>query len=1245
MKTTILKQSLLLLSSATLLAACGGDGGDSPVDDFGSNPGESGAQALLYAYPDNGQGEVPTKAPIALRFTSNVAPGNVNQSVTLCCDDQGENLDFEVERVGGEPRGVLLTPTDGLAPGTQYTVEINDLRLSKGTAKDQTLTFTTRTLQEGPKSEVVQEVPAGEDEFQLTRTIPNGSELEPVMDFSAFRFQFTQPIDRATASYGDGNSVVLRDSEGAVVEAGLLVDGAYMTVDPTDDYLTPGEPYTLTLGGLESTYGETFAGETLEFTPKDSSPRGEPGFLVQRITQDGTSRLTGKGINQVPVNGTLLGEDANVTQAQSELVIAELADVTQYTDVTPIRLPKGTLLEGTPIEMVKIGGEVDAGFGSGDVTMRVLSDATGYLVPNPYTEDNPDQLRIVHLFMDVGIATANPKANGGFTQNLMHIHLVGVAEVDPNGGVLNIDATSMVEPDVLGLEYGYGLLSFQLQSYKDQNDALLADARAALEDITPPTLQSRMPGQKSPEMPRDESGDELSWLQQPGAPIVLNFDEPLDPASLNQPGALTVTQDGTTLDITHTVDGAAVVIQPEGGLEYSTVENNPEYTVQLGSQITDLAGNNFVPETLTFKLPGEVTTRSVHNNQGEYPEQEDVQTNSPMVLSAYPGYPCVLDSADRDLANGFVGRCAGGPGNWPNEEYPMNALKQDDNLPLMTLPANRPIVLQFTKAIDPASVSLGGSFNVVRVDETGQPIDGETVPGSLTVEGQRITFVPDEPWMDGQYYSYTLGSNNRADNPADGFGPNKRDQFIGSKEAVCDGSESICGKDGLPLRTQPLGITRREPIEVDDNGGILRLVADSKIMNSYYVPNAGGPDMVIFFKGASANDDVLQTLRTSPDVDTNGNLIHDAENMVGKLNPVVPSEPDLYNTEGRVANNVATRPDGTYPTVMYPFEEAVPDVPDPNADPVYDPEGVQGLPNSAKILSLNTRGTEPPEIPWYAEGANPAVDPFGFYGYSALTSVDGANVGCGYNDVYDPETGEPGYQDVALVDPMTVIANISANRYPQSEPTVCPEKKFTYLKMGLNASVGQYDEEKEAIKVEIYPSQSVSTSFVTYARNAIIGIPTLIVSSGEQIMRMRYAKDDPLCEDDAQSAPCARTQPITGWIKEGSDGPILTAEVDLYIDAPFLGPNLGNSTFNMSHTLHSYEVTMSLTGPVSFLDDGRMIVQQRNENPIDIDMKVYFVRPDGNSTVNGTPAGRIPYRIPQDGVFLQMISEPIKKME
>ncbi len=1237
MKTTILKQSLILLSSATLLAACGGDGGDSPVDDFGSNPGESGAQALLYAYPDNGQGEVPTKAPIALRFTSNVAPGNVNQSVTLCCDDQGENLDFEVERVGGEPRGVLLTPTDGLAPGTQYTVEISDLRLGKGTAKDQTLTFTTRTLQEGPKSEVVQEVPAGEDEFQLSRTIPNGSELEPVMDFSAFRFQFTQPIDRATASYGDGNSVVLRDSEGAVVEAGLLVDGAYMTVDPTDDYLNPGETYTLTLGGLESTYGETFAGETLEFTPKDSSPRGEPGFLVQRITQDGTSRLTGKGINQVPVNGTLLGEDANVTQAQSELVIAELADVTQYTDVTPIRLPKGTLLEGTPIEMVRIGGEVDAGFGSGDVTMRVLSDATGYLVPNPYTEESPDQLRIVHLFMDVGIATANPQANGGFTQNLMHIHLVGVAEVDPNGGVLNIDATSMVEPDVLGLEYGYGLLSFQLQSYKDQTDALLADARAALEDTTPPTLQSRMPGQKSPEMPTDESGDELSWFQQPGAPIILNFDEPLDPASLNQPGALTVTQDGTTLDISYKVDGAAVVIQPEGGLEYLPADSNPEYTVQLGSQITDLAGNNFVPETLTFKLPGEVTTRSIPDSDGNY-SPDEVQVNSPMLLSSYPGYPCVTDPATRDLDNGLVGRCAGGPGDWPNEDYPLIDYQPDDILPLMSLPANRPIVLQFTKAINPDSVELGGSFDIFRVDAAGQPIDGETIQGSLNVEGQRITFVPDEPWADGQYYKYTLSSNNDTD-PAEGYSYNTA--YIGSEDAVCDGTGSICGEDGHPLRTQPLGITYRIPITPDDAGGALRVVADYLVGNNYFIPGAGGPNMAIFFKGEPASKDVLQTLRSSPDTDPNGNLTHDAENTIGKLTTLVGFTPPFYLTDP--ATSGEHLPDGTLPTVDYPFEEPVPSVPDPDADSVYDPSGVQGLPNSAKILSLNTRGTD---LPWFAEDTNFSANAFASLQYAAFLSVDGANVGCGYDDAYDPATGEAGYAQAVLDDVTIVLPYLLSDQYPKSEPTLCPERKFTYLKMGLNASVGRYDPEEDAIKVEIYPSQSISTSFVSYARNAIAGSPTLALPSGEQIMRMRYAKDDPSCVD-TEAAPCSRTQPITGWIKEGDDGrPVLTADVDLYIDAPAIGAILNSNSKQLRHDLRSYPATMSLSGPVSFLDDGRMVVQQRNENPINIDVKLYVAsQEDSSATGEGTAAGRIRYRIPQDGVFLQMASEPIKSVK
>ena len=148
-------------------------------------------------------------------------------------------------------------------------------------------------------------------------------------------------------------------------------------------------------------------------------------------------------------------------------------------------------------------------------------------------------------------------------------------------------------------------------------------------------------------------------------------------------------------------------------------------------------------------------------------------------------------------------------------------------------------------------------------------------------------------------------------------------------------------------------------------------------------------------------------------------------------------------------------------------------------------------------------------------------------------------------------------------------------------------------------------------------------------------------------MRMRYAKDDPHCDDDAQAAPCRRTQPITGWIKQGDDGkPILTAEVDLYIDAPFPDSVIGGPVLNgIRHNLRSYQVTMSLTGPVSFLDDGRMLVQQRNENPIDIDMKAYTDSTSASATAKGSAVGRMPYSIPQDGIFLQMVSEPIKSIK
>ena len=944
MKTRIIKRkgtllsSVAMLSTAMLLTACGGDGGDSPVDDGGANPGESGAQALLYAYPDNGQGEVSTAAPVVLRFSSAVNLGEAQNSITVYEGDaqSGTVVAVTPESVAGEPNNVLLQPDEDLKPNQIYTVVIEDLRLRKGTAKDQTLTFTTRPLHEGPKSLVVKE-----DTFEVSRRMPDGSAMEPVMDFSSFRFQFTQPIDRATANYGEdpastgpgggtipADSVVLRDSSGAPVPATLLIDGAYMTLDPEPEYLNTGETYTLDItADLASTYGEAFGAESYTFTPKDSSPGREPAILVQKLTQGTTSRLTGKPVNEVPVNGTLLGENDNITQASAEVVRAELADVTTYTDVTPIRLPKGTVLNGAEINPILIGGEVPAGFGSGDVTMTVLSDASGYLVPNPYAGNNPDALRIVHLLMDVGIATSEARANGAFTQDLLHIELVGLAEVDPTAGVLNLDAVSVVEPDILGQEYGYGMLSFQLQSYKDQNNL-----PKLVDDVTPPVLQSWVPG------------DNVS-LFEPKSPIIINYNEVIRRFE-NSADAVALYKNGVLQAVNVTVDGSAIVIQPQEPLTHSS-ENDPiEYEVQINEPVMDLS-RNAVTDSFqgAFEPPLKVEERNNITNGG--PENyEPTVRRSPFVLSAYPGYPCFLEASSRNIAENEAGRCQGGfPGYQSGTQY--DNKPADDLLPIMEMPANRPIVINFSKEIDKESVVLTQTFIVERLSEQGNVL-GE-VDGDVNVLSKSVRFYPDEPWVQGQLYQYTLASNDD----------------MNSSVALCDGTDAICDVTGLPLQTQVLGTTDIVPVEPPDPTAIFPPERETRVLKNPPLADGGGPSLVQYFRGGKETTNVLQSLSNLPVADVNANLIHDAN-----INVDEPFPPGLFG-------------DPLGLLYSYRVEEPGPSSqPDPYADPALDPNGVLPPPNSAKVLSTNVRGLPP--------GENPVVN--------------GGNVGCGYSQFvpYDP---------------------------------------------------------------------------------------------------------------------------------------------------------------------------------------------------------------------------------------------------
>src|SRR5690606_730344 len=141
----------------------------------------------------------------------------------------------------------------------------------------------------------------------------------------------------------------------------------------------------------------------------------------------------------------------------------------------------------------------------------------------------------------------------------------------------------------------------------------------------------------------------------------------------------------TPVAFDYVVDGSSIVIRPETPLQHNT-----DYQVLFDDRLTDVAGNPAQPQTLAFRLP-------------EYIEGEQ---QSPVVLTAYPGFPCV--TTDRNLAANDAGRCAGGKDD-------------DDHLPVLPLAANRPIAVTFSQEMDEQSIR--DHFIVESVDDAGSTLE------------------------------------------------------------------------------------------------------------------------------------------------------------------------------------------------------------------------------------------------------------------------------------------------------------------------------------------------------------------------------------------------------------------------------------------------------------------------------------------------------------------------------------------
>ena len=747
----------LLLIPLVVLAGCSEDSQKVTFDWETSD--------LVYSYPYDGQEAVPMTAPIALRFSHPLTyadqaelDADIANHIVLTNDAApGTPLGYSAKMVD-DKRGVLLTPDARFGPAQSYSVAITDLMTSKGVVAfpGAPIDFSTRIATGGPKSTRVS------GDFDVTRVVPDGTAL-PVMDFSDFRLQFARPLDKSSVRYGEDvtDTVSLKDSSDNLVEALVLAKDAYMTVDPLDD-LTPGETYTLSLTtGVTSEFGDALPAWSMDFVPGDSNPREilvqqapvSADLVAEQCTTNAgvqVSPLTGDAINCVPVMSTLLGNDS-ASQQQGD-VYAELAFVPNYPVVSPLRIARGSLLQGSNVDLV-IAGEVPAGFGTDTISVTFISDAVGYLLPNDYSDADASP-RHVRLLMDVAMTADDRRANGGLSQDIMHVELAGIAIVID--GILTIDAVGVVEPDILGVDTAYGVLSFHMEAYADQNNAPVQ-----MVDTTAPQVQSWVPGINAAKQSSEN-------------PIILNFSEVMDADTLSAPDAVVMSKDDVPLaasDWSYRIDGASMVIRTNDPLAYSST-----YKVQLSSTITDLAGNALMTGgplamdySLTFAMPNYI----------------GAVTRSPLALTVYPGFPCVTES--RNLAAGDHGICSGGLGS-------------DDHLPVTTLAANRGIAVQFSQDMDASSIALGGSFRVEQ--ENGGAWD--PVAGELLVRDRSLVFFPDAPWQsDGaQLYRYVLGSQGAT----------------GATAVNCDGSLSLCSVSGLPLQTQVLAQDTAGTPDPDEGG-------------------------------------------------------------------------------------------------------------------------------------------------------------------------------------------------------------------------------------------------------------------------------------------------------------------------------------------------------------------------------------------------------------------------------------------
>lgn len=788
-----------LVASAVALAGCGvelqdNEKVDAPVLTAEENRAalaERRAQSLFaahtfYAFPFDGQADVAVNTSVLLSFSHPL--DSFSTQALILTDSDGNVVEgtatevtedsFATDPNNPQANGLAFKPASPLKAGEQYTVTyaiglINEADGNKEltvtrTAQDP-LTFTTRLAND------VESFTLDSNGFFPTDDLP-------FTTFTTLRLRLTNDVDIKTLVLGDTFKFQKVGTTEQVV-GDLIAKGRYITFDPAVDLDVDASYELIASNGVKDNQGNNFAGLEKVFTVLDP---GERAFKPMNITLNNGSQespYSGELMNAVTIKSVLIGAN-DTTYVDSDL-ITELANLGKFKSAAPMVIRKGSILNSSSLT-VKVGGEFPTGFNTGNIRMTNISDATGYLINNTNSDHKyaPKQL---HLFMDVAMTTdgyeedgkLNGKANGGLSQNIMHLELIGTVRTE--GPTMIIDAVSEIDLKILGVDNAHAQISFHMEAYTAD------ETPEPAVDVTSPVFQSAYPHTNTQHF---SLGDN----------VTITYNEPLELASLQN--LVLKDTNGDAVETFISQDGASIIIDPTDNLMPFT-----DYTVT--GAIKDLAGNS------SYLSQDFSTPNKVQGTEFEEHDEISARYTAPMVEGMVPGYSCAME--DTDLNLDIAGRCAGG-------------LATDQKFNIFNLQADRDIFVVFSQQMDKASIRLGeacdtGSFRVEIVEANGTGNCIETVPGVLNYENKILTFSPDDNWQDqgSNVYRYSLIS-------AEG-------ETRGSVD--CSSGEVLCSAQGYPLQTTLLKPDSHEDLGGPDMLMPFRAApADKLVFNPLMMPTS-----------------------------------------------------------------------------------------------------------------------------------------------------------------------------------------------------------------------------------------------------------------------------------------------------------------------------------------------------------------------------------------------------------------------